>query len=359
MKISQKSDIAAYVKDIAAVLEDHQSCCVMSKNNGMMVIVPKLNLIATENIGFNLVWELFSEYRRQKDRKKKFLITFYTVAILIIIKLKLPIFKKIKINYDDQYPAILGGNNRIRLISACNQYALVHAINNKTKWSCDAVIHAIQYYSKCGCIALPQVMSLSCGGYLEQQIKGIAINRLTFQEKGKIDFTLTKSLNGYFDFQILSGFKLSVDEYFKCKYQYVIEKSTDENLVCDEEMKFIVSLKDKINLFTEADTIDCVYSHGDLNTGNIFISKDHKVFIIDWEYFGVRNLNYDRFVYSTNLRHTNSNDEYRNIIESPKASFLDILEEYIFCVVNGKRGVEVDGLKLKHCRSALARKLRD
>lgn len=359
MKISQKGDTAGYISDITRVLVNHQNCCVKSNGNQTMVIVPNLNIIAHKNIGWNLLWDLTSEYRYQHNYVKKFFLCIYTLLIVLIVKLRLPFLKKRKLNYDDQYPAILGGNNRIRLVSACNQYALIHAINDQTQWSCDAVIKAIRYYSNCGSIHLPQVMSLSCGGYLEEQINGIALNRLTIRKKEKLNIQLNRSLNKFFDFQIQNSFKVSIDEFFVYKHDYLIKTMTDDNLVCINGIKNILSFREKIRRVMKTHAIDCAWTHGDLNVGNIFLSNAGKVYVIDWEYFGVRHQNYDKFVYSTNLRHSKSCDKYRNIIDSVEVSVLDILEECIFSMVNGKLNVEQDEKKLKNCWDALVTRLRE
>ena len=357
MKISQKGDTAGYIDDIAAVLRDHQDCCVKSVDIKTVVVIPKLNIIANKKISAALIWDLFSEYRHQRNFLKQFLSYIYTFIITLSIKLNLPFFEKRELLIDDQYPAILGGNNRIRLISACNKYALIHAISHETKWSCDCVIRATKFYSNCGCIALPQIMSLPCGGYLEEQIKGVAINRLTVRDIAKTNIELEKTLSEFFDYQRQKGFKLSIDEFFECKHDYLCEKMTSENLVSIEEIKFFLSLKGKLKKIIESNDIECIWAHGDMNTGNIFISEDEKIYIIDWEYFGTRHQSYDRFVYSRNLRHVKSPDEYHLILKSPEVSVLDVLEEFIFSMVNGKSDMVLDEIKLKNCRDALTARL--
>lgn len=357
MKISQKGDTARYLDDIAAVLRDHQDCCMKSTAIETVVIIPKLNVIANKKISASLIWQLFSEYRHQRNLLKKTLLYIYTAIITLIIKINLPFFAKKKYLLDEQYPAILGGNNRIRLISASNKYALVHAINDDAKWSCDCVKEATKFYSNCGCIELPQIMSLPCGGYLEEQIIGVAINRLMFRGIEKTNIELEKVLSEFFDYQRKGGFKLSLDEYFEYKHEYLNGKKTGENLISNDDLKFLLNLRDKLKEKTKSNDIDCIWAHGDLNAGNIFLSEDNKVYIIDWEYFGMRHQSYDRFVYSRNLRHGKSLEEYHLIMNSSEVSVLDVLEEFIFCMVNGKCGIELDAIKLKYCRNALINRL--
>ena len=357
MKISQKGDTAEYLDSISAVLRDHQDCCVKSVDIQTVVVIPKLNIIANKKISTALIWDLFSEYRYQRNPLKQFLTYFYTAIITISIRINLPLFEKREFLIDDQYPAILGGNNRIRLISACNKYALIHAISHDTKWSCDSVIQATKFYSNCGCIALPQILSLPCGGYLEEQIKGVAINRVTCRDIEKTNIDLEKTLSDFFDYQLQEGFKLSIDEFFECKRDYLYKKMTSENLVSIEELKYFLSLKSKLKDTIKSSDIECIWAHGDMNTGNIFISEDEKVYVIDWEYFGISHQSYDRFVYSRNLRHVKSLDEYTLILNSPEVPVLDVLEEFIFNLVNGKSDIVLDEIKLKNCRDALTARL--
>ena len=357
MKISQKSDIAGYIGELTSALKAHHECCVKPSGKETFVIIPKLNIIANKNISSALLWELISEYRHQPTYIKKQLAYIYTLAMLMFVKINLPVLKRTQFDFDDQYPAILGGNNRIRLISACNKYALILAVNDVTKWSCNAVIKASNYYADCGVISLPNVMSLPCGGYLEEQIKGIALNRLSKRENKKFNMNIIRHINQFFDFQNERSFKMNIEEFFEYKHAYLTEKMTDENLVSESEIEFVSHLKEKIKSVTNIRDIKCVWAHGDLNTGNIFISEAGKVYLIDWEYFGVRSVNYDEFVYRKNLRHTQSYAEYNNILTSAEVSLLNVIEEYFFSLVNGKKNIELDDAKLKFCRRALIARL--
>lgn len=357
MKISQKNDIAEYIGELTSAVEAHHECCVKPSGKETFLIIPKLNIIANKNISSALLWELISEYRYHRSYIKRQLAYIYTLAMFLIVKINLPVLKHTQFDFDDQYPAILGGNNRIRLISACNKYALILAVNDATKWSCDAVIGASKYYANCGVISLPNVMSLPCGGYLEEQIKGMALNRLTKRENKKSNINIVKHMSQFFDFQCEKSFKISVEEFFEYKLAYLSERMTDENLVSMSEIEFVLYLKEKIKSVTNIRDIKCVWAHGDLNTGNIFISEDGKMYLIDWEYFGVRSVNYDEFVYSENLRHIQSYAEYKNILSSAEVSLLNVIEEYIFSLVNGKRNIELDDAKLKFCRRALIARL--
>jgi len=357
MKISQKSNIADYIGELTSALEAHHKCCVKRSGKETFVIIPKLNIIANKNISSALLWELISEYRYQRTYIKKLLAYIYTLAMFMIVKINLPLLKRTQFAFDEQYPAILGGNNRIRLISACNKYALILAVNDATKWSCDAVIEASKYYANCGGVTLPNVMSLPCGGYLEEQITGVALNRLTNRENKKFNINIMRHISQFFDFQYERSFKISIEEFFEYKLAYLSEKMTDENLVSKSEIEFVSELKEKIKSVTNIRDIKCAWAHGDLNTGNIFISEEGKVYLIDWEYFGVRSVNYDAFVYKKNLRHTQSYAEYNYILNSADVCLLNVIEEYIFSLVNGKRNIALDDAKLKFCRRALIARL--
>ena len=83
MKISQKGDVAAYINDMIAVLQNHQDCCVKPNGDKTFVIIPKLNVIAQKNISGALLWELFSEYRYQKNYIKKLFAYIYMLIMIL------------------------------------------------------------------------------------------------------------------------------------------------------------------------------------------------------------------------------------------------------------------------------------
>jgi hypothetical protein len=68
----------------------------------------------------------------------------------------------------------------------------------------------------------------------------------------------------------------------------------------------IIKFIDVIALLIKNTEIEIAFSHGDLQNGNIFVSLNNKVYILDWDTYGERSIGYDLLTFYYEFRYRNN-----------------------------------------------------
>jgi len=343
MKISQFEDMQRLQMQINECLQHLNELLGLEVKNSEYFIVPKLNLIFLTSADVKLFLNVTNEYKSNKKLLTKLLASTYIFLLSLVLKIGLGriFLKVITLKSLEFYPLIIGGNNRLRFINSSNSYALVIAKNLKNTLFTKNAIRAFNCNQFSDLEIIPDLFHLSDRVYLEKQIAGIAINRAEMKEdqhdsvKYKID-TL---------FSIQQNKKRNTKLSSYLRYKNFVLK----NYAKDSKSDYIKSLNNvflnignKILKKSESKHVSVCLSHGDLNRGNIFIDQ-HKVSVIDWEYFMYRYINYDYLIYNFDLRHQTL-PNYIKILEKDWPSNCDLTlflyEELFFRILNYKEDVK-------------------
>ena len=342
MKISQFSDREVLIKSLmrcSLYLSDKLNLTGNIKN---FVVFPRLNLICPADIDPNLFILITREYRYNRSRLMRLAAYIYISSIYLAFLFRAVkfFFRKVEINAIDNFPVILGGNNRFRFINSTNTMAIVVSKNISVDYFSMNSISASnnQFIQELG--LMPKVMRHTSMLCLEEQVPGISINRLKLSliEQDYIDLELNK----FFLIQKNTAISTDWNVFLKDKVNIfnrycVICKSPFLNSFI-EVCELLNSLYSKSNC---QKFLDVSFSHGDLNHGNILFSPS-RFSIIDWEYFDNRYVAYDRVIYSFNLRHLMLEDyeKFINTLHQYDFNGLAFLvEELLFRCLNFKPDV--------------------
>jgi hypothetical protein len=246
---------------------------------------------------------------------------------LDVVSLRGPVF----------YPAILGGNNRFRFIDSSNRIAILIARDARSAFFTQNATRAFtsNIFSALNCI--PEILSVDNRVYFEQQIDGVAINRIsldTSQNKASMDFidSVSETQKKFIRFISLRAFLRY--KIFTIKAYLSTSKLLEANRLLEQFIFYCSYALDNL----ENTEVPVCPSHGDLNRGNVFISSKN-FNIIDWEYFMYRYHPYDYIIFAHNLRHLDINKYkcfFKNSDELNFNTFLFLLEELAFRIFNYK-----------------------
>lgn len=136
------------------------------------------------------------------------------------------------------------------------------------------------------------------GVYKEKLIKGCSVDRLDGIRYSKVKGRIAHAIQ---DFQ--KGNRSDVDACVYCCGIVSLIENKIEQIRCDNTIKvkitkFVHELLDLVEgMITIAD------SHGDLQNGNIFVSDDDNVYLLDWETYQIRSIGYDILIYYYKFRY--------------------------------------------------------
>lgn len=125
--------------------------------------------------------------------------------------------------------------------------------------------------------------------------------------------------------------KIDTKEYFKSlseKKNILLKENKDLNDIVDYVWNKLIDIP-----FEE--DIEVAFSHGDLQSGNIWIENTtQKLFIIDWESFGERSLLYDKACLFYGLRPFGPKHFFNTCAELKEEKAVVLLEDIIFNIEN-------------------------
>ncbi len=343
MKISQFKDNEAFIENIRLCAAFILKNLKLSSRSSYYLQFQQLNILCRSDIDARFFLTVTKEYRYNKSILTRFAAISYITFVYLCFKFHISIyfFKKVKLLLPLSFPVIIGGNNRLRFVDSSNTFAIVvskncdidffskniHAAND------DKIISSLQL--------MPEIMKCSSFLYFEKQIHGIAINRLKLSsnEENFID----KKINAYFECQQLNAFDVKWHEFLKGKIEIFENFSKYFTSIYYQLFRDIChSIEEWVIVNSLNENVKIVLSHGDLNQGNILYSHN-KLNIIDWEFFGLHYVEYDRIVYNYNIRHLSIQNYKKflkddNIQDFDKLAFL--VEDLLFRCLNFKPDIK-------------------
>jgi thiamine kinase-like enzyme len=148
---------------------------------------------------------------------------------------------------------------------------------------------------------LPMEMKTS-NIYYEKLLKGRSFDRLKKKKVRNIHNEIEKII-----IQIQKEKRSTINSI---KYSLSLK-----NTIVDELSKVIISKQLYLNVIEFVEHIsdlvgdfdlEVSFSHGDLQYGNIFITENDEIYILDWETYSVRSIGYDLLTYFYRFRYRNN-----------------------------------------------------
>jgi len=331
------------------IIEEFTDCIKYLNENqwfettpSMFYLIPKLNLALNKNASLNLFFALTKEYRSNQSKIVRFKAIGYICLIAIAIKLKIAhLFVQI-ISLDGPlfYPAIIGGNNRLRMVDSSSKNAIVVAKDDASKFFTKNAIKAFASSIFSNKNIIPEIYIIDDRVYFEKQIDGIAINRIAQNKHQQL--IISTSIKKFFEIQNSYSREIPFKTFLRYKIwtikNYVKKRNNPEIM---KLLECFISKCDLIYMKLGNIMVSICQSHGDLNKGNVFLHKE-TLSIIDWEYFMHRYSPYDSVIFKNNLRHL-SFDEYKEFFSNNNerriSLYLFLLEELAFRIMNYKEDV--------------------
>ena len=208
----------------------------------------------------------------------------------------------------DNYFALFFGNHRVRVCSVTMQEDIIVDLTQpKPQFNINSYLVGKSGFSNWA----PQMRIIDVKGRIvkEQRLRGIAINRIKTDKLG------LQEKNFIFEYkkaQLMEEKEIPLSNYiqniecrlFECKadLQEIID-SDSRNIKFNYLFDSIAAAKIKLKN-SGLSVVKTCPSHRDLNRGNVlFESSQSELKIIDWEFFSDAVVDYDIFVFVSNVRH--------------------------------------------------------
>ncbi len=339
MKFTQFKDRANHLREIEECVGYLNRHLWSDQKKTVFIEVPRLNLILRRDSDASLFLAVTKEYRSHKNFGKRLLAFGYIGLIALLLKLKLSTYflNILILDVSEFYPVILGGNNRLRFIDSSNSNAILISKNTNSDFFTNNAINAYQqgYFSNLDVI--PPVLAVTKKLYFEKQIDGLAINRFSLSDSEST--VVDNSLNSLFKIPEKLCSVVSLEVFLKCKAEVLINYSnTFKSEKNSELIKLFFSVTEQVRRNFGDSEVKIAPSHGDLNRGNVFYGQN-KVSIIDWEYYMYRYIDYDKVIYTNDLRHKSLSDYSIFMKQTDKHDFdtvIFLVEELLFRILNFK-----------------------
>lgn len=286
-----------------------------------LYVYPQLNAIITRKPSKNVKKYLYNEYKVRGSLLKALVVKAYVFACLNsngVLAAK-------KINIPNEM-------NAHKLIYPCNKKYRIFdferdtvSVIPKCGFPTNDLEREIEFRSNNTAPFIPALVSYSENNYSENIIDGLPLARITDNFEGFCEEAIeileqyaektgkvTKKISKEYALELRSV----IDGFINRKSKYV-----DETVLEKIVTKLIESINDE--------TITITLSHGDLQPGNVWVDKDGKIFIIDWESWNQRSIWYDKAVMFGNIR-SKGLSEYIKSNDINTQTAIVCLEDIIF-----------------------------
>lgn len=302
-------------------LKKYYDGCNASKK---LYIYPELNAIITARPSKAVKKYLYTEYRVSGSFLKRIAVRAYAFAMLNSFGLLAA--KNVEL------PTSAG---RDTLIYPCNKKYRIFdfdkntvSVTPKEGFPTGDLINEIEFRKNANADFVPSLISYSDNGYTERIIDGYPVARSVDRERELSDraYSIWET---YF-----APFRQSVD----CG-QYAEELLAEIDLLLGE-LEDLAKSVDRGKVFSLAEKLSnemCAcggkitlsLSHGDLQSGNIWVENGtDKIYIIDWESYGTRSVEYDRATLYDGIRKVDKLADYVKLKDATCATVL--LEDIVF-----------------------------
>ncbi len=290
------------------------------ENVTRMYIYPELNAITTKNPSKKVKDFIYTEFNINASFIKKTLVNLYSRLSLnsfgFIASKKCEVKKEIS-NDILIYPC----NKKYRIFDFSKNTVDVLV---KDGFLENDILHEIEFRTKKDLPDfVPSVISSTNNTYKEVIIDGKPLARIS-ENHSSLCIKAYKLLRYYgkeFDK------KAKVGEYLMELVDKINSYPKDKILSND---KFDAVIKSFSDMFSDEREVILTFSHGDLQSGNIWIENEtEKIYIIDWESWGERSIWYDKAVLFDGLR-PKGIDFYMEKDLTPDEKNIVILEDIIF-----------------------------
>lgn len=342
MKFDQFTDTQKLKREVADSLGYVNKFLWSNAKQSNFLLIPRLNVLFREDSDISLFLDVTKEYRSHKNTFRRVLAICYIIITAALLRIRLAsfFFKVVPLEISEFYPVVLGGNNRLRLIDSSNSNAILISKNTDNDFFTNNAINAYQQrkFSRLGMI--PEILPINKTLYFEKQIEGLAINRnvLDILETDIV----AKSIESFFSRQEALSRGISFDTFLRYKSAILVQfANTYKSEKTSKLVELFIDTGRQVGNYLGNVSVKICPSHGDLNRGNVFLDQN-KVYIIDWEYYMYRYIDYDRVIYCNDLRHKTSADYLSFFKEYDSFDFCVLtflLEELSFRILNFKSDV--------------------
>ncbi|MCG2721657.1 MAG: aminoglycoside phosphotransferase family protein [Thermodesulfovibrionales bacterium] len=268
---------------------------------------PYLNILFPKNAGpliFDFVRDnyLHTPFRHRRLIQKLYVnFASHPYTSLLLATNILNIHPKLP---DSRDIVILGGNNRIRIIDLRKMRTWDIL---KTSFDQSYMAAELAARNQPGEWPFPKLHSVGEDGtwFESEYIPAVSLNRIDYKDS---DTHLVKqALQFLGEWLNLSVAVSSVKEYAECLIAQIESAYKGKgHRVTDSELlqQFIDGMREllKIHLENASSEIILAHGHGDFQHGNILVDTGGKVWVIDWEHAGQRQIAYDYLVFALKSR---------------------------------------------------------
>jgi len=292
-----------------------------STNSEQLYIYPQLNAIITKKPSKQVKKYLYNEYTVRGNLLKAVVVKAYVFLCLN----SNGFLASNKINIPNEMTSE-------KLIYPCNKKYRIFDFGSNTvsvvpKHGFPTVDleREIEFRSNNQASFIPCLASYSERKYSENIIDGLPLARITNNFEALCEEAVT----------ILEKYAAETGNVTeKNAKDYVLElKSVIEDFANRKGKKLdklaLKKILSKLIEFVGEETVTLTLSHGDLQPGNVWVDKDGKIFIIDWESWNRRSSWYDRAVMFSNIR-SKGLDEYLKTSPKNTQTAIVCLEDIIF-----------------------------
>lgn len=285
---------------------------------GRLYIYPKLNAIVTKHPSKAVRQYLLTEYEVRGSAAKR--LTVQTYVRLCLRSSGLLADKRIELKHCATPDTLIYPCNRkYRIFDFARQTV---AVQIKAGFPTEQLRHEIAFRTRDDLPDfVPAVVHHNEQGYTEQIIDGRPLARISegFAAYREEAYALLTAYASNFN-ETLTG-----NVYAKKLRKQAME------MVCGTTLSIEHILDALCGIVSVQPRIETTFSHGDLQPGNIWVENGtNKLFIIDWESWGIRSSYYDKATLFDGLRPGNIQN-YLNKIDIPvEEKAIVLLEDLIF-----------------------------
>ena len=300
-----------------------------------LIVNSRLNLIYPITLPTDQLIPLVAEYAYHINPLRRWAQKLYIRVTLapffrrFFSRTKLHITKKFNLPCEF---CILPGNHSIRVVDLHLDQCVV--IQKKT-FSASKLANTVSARLAYPDMPGPKILdsNIADGWYIEERIVGLPADRSGSEERIKKSLSATKNflMKMYNDTTIFEESFAYIDKKFKA-----IDVAIDSLPACYQNLDLDYIKETKSRLVKISDsvlkkncTVQVSQTHGDLQAANLLVPTNdvtRDVYIIDWEYAGMRCCHYDWFVYGLRSRAPNglaSRVEFLLKCDSHKRSKID------------------------------------